>query len=68
MQRSHCGGDVLNPEQLFDHIEGLLCYVGECIDAGDGQDLDLNEIYQWIEDILLEFEKQNNIAKRGETK
>lgn len=58
----------MNDEQLFEHIEGLMCYVGECIDAGDGQDSDLNEIYQWIEDILLEFGKHINIGKRGETR
>ena len=65
MQKSHCGGDGLNQEQLFDHIEGLLCFVGEII---DGKDSDLNEVYEWIEDILLEFEQQNNIGKRGDTR
>ena len=55
----------MNQEQLFDHIEGLLCFVGEII---DGKDSDLNEVYEWIEDILLEFEQQNNIGKRGETR
>ena len=62
----------MNPEQLFDDIEGLLCFVGEIIDGKDLLNIvdlcELNEVYQWIEDILLEYEKQNNIGKRGETK
>ena len=55
----------MNDEQLFDHIEGLLCFIGDII---DGKDSDLNEVYEWIEDILLEYGKQINIGKRGETK
>ena len=58
----------MNEEQLFEHIEGLLCYVGECIDAGDGQDSDLNEVWQWLEDIMIQYEKTFNIGKRGETR
>tara|TARA_R110001583_G_scaffold140964_1_gene293062 strand:- start:141 stop:317 length:177 start_codon:yes stop_codon:yes gene_type:complete len=58
----------MNDEQLFDHIEGLMCFVGEVIDAYTAQNSDLDEIYEWVEDILLEYGKQINIGKRGETR
>lgn len=59
----------MNDEQLFNHIEGLMCYVGEIIDGDDASKVsDLHEMYEWIEDILLEYGKQINIGKRGETR
>lgn len=64
----------MNEEQLFEHIEGLLCYVGEIIDKpivshpDFGVDSDLNEVWQWLEDIMIQYEKTFSIGKRGETR
>ena len=55
----------MDAEELFEYLEGLLCYVGDEIDAGNRE---LEEIWQWLEDIMIQYEKTFNIGKGGATK
>jgi len=61
MQKSHCGGNVLS-ERLFQHI---LTMIGDI--EQESYD-DIQEIYDDLVSIVLDYESKNNVGKRGDTK
>ena len=61
--------DVMNESQIFMQLELLVCAIGNVIDDNPSvQHITFPEIYEWIEDIMVQYEKTFNIGKRGETK
>tara|TARA_B100001175_G_C18916731_1_gene360449 strand:+ start:41 stop:226 length:186 start_codon:yes stop_codon:yes gene_type:complete len=61
MQRSHCGGDVLT-RRLFEHILTVIDDIEQ-----ENYD-DIQEIYDDLTSIIIDYEQKNNVGKSGETK
>ena len=44
-------------ENILRELENLVCYVGDIIDERDGAELDLNDLWQWLESVMIEVHR-----------
>lgn len=44
--------------ETYEELQDVMNYIGDCIDDEKDMDMDLMDLYQWIEAIMLQTRKE----------